>query len=195
MDRIFKKTIIHEIGHYTARTLNHEIYKIGEGVDKIEFEKKNAFEYEGRTIPIKPENYKESNPIINLPEYISIQFYGCIFQSLYLEEEFNNCFAIHKNGEKDVSAYSHHTNDLAKEKKMRISKYFREHHIPKLKSNKEHFAEIFDKDYSNLLRVESFGYTLEMNELRKELDQFLIKHTSYYNELIIKIRTIIQYQY
>jgi hypothetical protein len=58
MNTNIKRTMFHEIGHYTARQLNYKICKNGFGVKEINFKAKNLkddnTEFEGQTVANKP---------------------------------------------------------------------------------------------------------------------------------------------
>ena len=101
----FKRTFIHEVGHFVSYILN-ENHFIGGKVESITIHEKiisNSIDYMGITTPVKPINQKKIKGVINLPEKLACLVYGCIFQSLQQKTKFGDCF-----NNLDSSVNGHH---------------------------------------------------------------------------------------
>lgn len=191
MNEKLKKVIIHEIGHYVARMLNLRVLGVGYGIDRILLVRRAPEVYEGQTIPIKPENYQETQPIKDLPEFIAVLVYGCIFESLYLKTSFAECFAIHAVGKRDLEAYSFWTEELIPQNECQVLRDCIRGYYHNLQINIKEFDQIFQLNYANVLIAEDFGYSIDLDKLHGTLSTFFLNHQVTYMNFIEKLSAII----
>ncbi|GIZ09322.1 hypothetical protein [Flavobacterium sp. UMI-01] len=192
-----QRTFIHEIGHFIARELNKDVFKIGLGVDEIYitgnenfFTSKNGA---GGTKPKKPKDFIENNIVYNPDELVAVLLYGCLFQSIYYKTKFNDCFTIqnYASGKKDAEHFSSLEKYISGQKRKRIVEYLDDEYINVLNSCPEHFELINKLHYEDfILCIRDGDYIIDIEKLRNELKPFSEEHASYYKQLIDRIKII-----
>nr|WP_315172212.1 hypothetical protein [uncultured Flavobacterium sp.] len=188
-----QRTFIHEIGHFVARELNLNLYKVGYGVEKIYISAKDNLTYgSGGTVPIKPKNYNNSDPVKNPVELCAVLIYGCLFQSLYLNTEFNFCFQVQDNANGKIDA--EHFISLEKNSKKRglMIDFVAKEFIELINSEPSHFEIIKKLNFENYIASVNLkgDYIINLDKLKIDLIPFLEEHSKFYKKLVIKFHDI-----
>ncbi len=202
MNQNKKRTIIHELGHYTARRLNLKKGK-GGGVNQIwikEKRKNDIIEFEGGTVPIPPKNYIDDGSIKDKPEFIATVSYGCIFQILFESkspvENFEECFchqnlrnySVRAHGTDDFDKLEHHFSERIKDD---VIKHIKFSYLPILIKNRDHIDQLFEINFDDYLFQRDSLQELNLNRLQADIDNFLITHSQYYYNYLKTLQNII----
>ena len=194
-----KRVFIHEIGHFTARELNCQLYKIGEGVENILIQthsQSNWIDYSGGATARKPKGHIDNGEVENVNQYIAVILYGCIFQTLYLKFEsdykFRECFNLSDsaNGKCDAKEFANMGKYITGSKRKEIVEYTSNISLNKLFSDHAHLKKAFDLEPLNFLKTEEIGFSVNLELLKEELTDFIDEHKKYYSEYITNIERI-----
>ena len=192
-----QRTFIHEVGHFVARELNKKIYNIGNGVEQIfitgDESLMKSIKGLGGTVPKKPENLIENDEVKNPIELTTVLLYGCLFQSIYTNTKFDNCFNIQSNasGKKDVEHFISLEKYFNGKKRRTIVDFFCYNYFEELSLSPNHFNEINQLNYQDYILEKNDGdYIIDIENLNKDLKNFLSIHEEPYKKLIEKISYI-----
>lgn len=188
----------HEIGHYIARELNLRLFNKGLGVAQIRLRvvtnKEGRLDYQGETIAAKPKGYRSTDRIKDLPEYIAVLLYGCLFQVLYDCQknhtiDFTTCFNLKPNnqGFYDCKAYSSLNGYCTHNNRMEIVEYTGNEYFKKLK-NKRHFKNLFEIDPMEFLTENKSYLEADLGRLNQRLTVFIESHMEEYLAYIQRIK-------
>lgn len=190
----FKRCLFHEIGHHTAHELNKRIYNSGLGTNKILIKKaKLENDFNGETQPIYPKNYNLFDPVKNIPGFIAVQIYGCLFGCLYKKSNFYyDCFNLNSSGKEDVERLELINGSFSNDKNQLILQTIY-HHIKNIESNRDHFDKYLfniNLDELNIISNES-EFEINIKKLNAKLDLFFSIHSAKFEEFINKLREIL----
>jgi len=194
-----KRIFIHELGHYTAHTLNLELSNTGAGVAQIWLQEQsgdNFCDYSGGTTPKVPKNHVNDGQIRNKPEYIGALLYGCIFQNIYESKDryipFNECFCQESDKQKEVRAhgkidYSNFHKYLGQKIWPEIMIYVEQEYIGLLRQNIDHFEPLFNLEILEYINVPSKLMYVDLEKLDSNIRPFLETHKKFYASFLTEI--------
>lgn len=193
MDINLKKTVIHEIGHFIARYLNQKTYNSGFGsmemIIKKPINSDNESDYRGINIPNRPPNFSDSDEIKDLAEYFAVVVYGCIFESLFLNKKFEDCFNCSGSGNGDIMQYNFNTNRyLNEDSKLKLLLYIKDDYFAEMKDNHVHFNKLFNLEFEHILKNQGSGFSVDLKKLEILILPFIEEHLVYYNSFIFNLR-------
>jgi len=194
-----RRVFIHETGHFLARTLNLECFNIGAGVENIiikTYGLERVQEYVGETIPKKPNNYVETNNIENVPEYLAVLFYGCIFQSFIKSldsfNNFQNCFnpSNKANGKFDFDAFR--GLDISGIRRKALVDYIQTDYVVSIAEDSSHIDRLLKLDPLKYLLKNKDVFVVNLELLEDDLSQFIEEHKTYYLIFLKNINQILE---
>lgn len=192
MNSKLKKTIIHETGHFIARYLNKKIFNSGFGTEKMVIKKNNSsnkLHYCGVTVPNRPTNYSPFDEIKDFAEYFAVVVYGCIFESIFLNKNFEECFNCKNSGNGDILQFDFNVNKYFNPiTKTQLIHYIKDNYFIELKNNQSHFEVLFNLKFEELLRYQEGEYIVDLKKLEILILPFLNEHTPYYYSFIINLK-------
>lgn len=197
---LLKKVFIHEMGHYVAQELNHELYGIGR-VSSIEFIRETSGEkidYIGKTVSEKGISVNDDNKLINLPERIAELVYGCYFQSIYLDFTLEHCLDINNksaNGHKDAWDIASGLKQFnVKNERQALYSFLHKEYFDDLKNYKSDLKSLFQFDVKEFLLATENGFTTDLNKVYKITSNFRKLHKEDFKGFVEKIKEIIKWQ-
>lgn len=201
MDIDLKRVVIHESGHFVAHMLNQSLYDLGE-VDKIKIKRveiDSQFFYGGSIILIKPPGLDLTKGVINLPQRLAVLVYGCFFQCIFLEKEFESCFDRFDNSKNGCSDHRFYFNalnqfDIPTGADIKLMSYIRDEYFPEIFRNKEEFDQIFNLDYNRVLSNEGDTFHVDLNQLKLLLGKFIENHKEQYKNFVETIKETIDWE-
>lgn len=185
------RVFFHEVGHFVAREINHMLYG-STSTKKITIFPNQIHNhlYEGDTkIHLSVDGNENKPPARQaLAAYLASSTYGCFFQAYFLNTELKKCF--NDNGADDLQKWygslMHNDADFLNSDIAEIDrKYFEE-----LKANQE-LSEIMHLNVNGYLDEESGNtYFVNIEKLRVDINNFILKHQATYKTLIEKYEEV-----
>ncbi|MFD2825961.1 hypothetical protein ACFSYG_05720 [Leeuwenhoekiella polynyae] len=193
----FKTVVIHELGHCLARMLtdfnfNEDDYSLR--IDSVLNRNTGQFlDYEGCFRRKGNYNKIEINEVV-------ITLYGCILQSLYLNEDYIKCFSPSQidsiefyRGKKDYDILYH---KIGADKVSKMRSYINEIFLNKIE--KSDFKDLFNLDFKKYIKDKDelqldkkTLYYIEFYRIN-ELSNLAEKHKSQFNEFFNEIKQIFE---
>jgi len=191
-----QRTFIHEVGHFVARELNKRLFKVGNGVEEIFILKVNNIQKTnigGGTKARIPDLYNH-NEVVDIPEYIAVLVYGCLFQILATKVRFDQCFCLERGsyGLKDAEQFSALAKYLSGSKRKEIFDYFDKTYISLLLDNYQHLRQVLDMKFENFIIEDEQLYKIDLLKLESHLADFFTSHSIFYHKMILDLRNICQ---
>ena len=192
----YRRTLFHETGHYIARKLNLSIYKKGAGIKEIYIKEEkfttNGLDYSGGATAKIPENYVDEGFIKDVPHYIAVIIYGCIIQVLY-QRNFKNkkireCFSLDNSaqGISDMDSFTRIGIEFTGPKRLKLVEYIENEYLDLIEENYKKLEKMVGKE-TFIFEKEGSKYILNLEQIDRLLEDFLISHTKYYKRFIKKI--------
>ncbi len=183
-----RRVFIHELGHYVADTINHQLYGM-RSVKGIEIYKSPSLttDYEGET-KITSEGVRPFKPTQRmLPAYFAALAYGCIFESAYLDMP-DMLFCMDNHGRSDIDK----RNDFVKDPtiKQALSGATDAHYQILVNSNLGQYLQtmIVNKFVRN---GNTDRIQINISLLRTELSSWTRRHASSYIRFVNELKRIL----
>ncbi|MBL0309486.1 MAG: hypothetical protein IPP77_07385 [Bacteroidetes bacterium] len=185
-----RTVFFHELGHFIARELNLEHFKVMGTTKEINiYPSSHSWrEYDGETVPLIPVGEDPNKPIVSIAEQLAVLPYGCLMEAIFIKKEFKTCFAHNDSGGKDVNDWSG-LKDKTKDSKA--LNQIVEEHFTYLSENKI-FSEILNLDVGSfLVQTVERRYSVDLDKLKKAIKPFLNKHEELYLSFVRRIRDLL----
>ena len=195
------RVFIHELGHYIAQELNHELYD-GQGrIGSIEFEEVElpyGVDYIGKTNPEILEGQSKKDKLVNLPEKIAVLVYGCYFQSLFMKTTLKFCLDLTNQSANGFDDAQYIAGGLYQfcinEKRRQLYPFLHEEYFNEIKQNRGNFDTLFEINYLDFLEKADFGYRTDLSKLYEYTTEFRAEHKSDFNDFVNRIKIIIDWK-
>jgi hypothetical protein len=191
-----ERVLWHEAGHIATAYYN-QLHYGGYGTEAIVVVRQHmindSYDYKGAHVPIEPPGYDPAAPIKHPAAKVAILAYGCIFEVIRYDQPLNNCF-IHNQ-------YAHGNDDYNKVGGVAYRFQFFDNrqklydciatHFETIKENPE-WKELFSINMTDLVQSDEDQFTINPEELKRRMDDFLRKHELHYNRLVEQLTDIFQ---
>jgi hypothetical protein len=188
-----ERVFFHELGHMVAHEINKKYYN-GTGTKSIDIwpaeHNRNLFVGEAKVNLSDDEKEKNAPTYKTLPEYLASSTYGCIFQSYLQNEELKKCFE--NNGKDDSEKWYnslriHNLDDYRSEVVAVEREYYA---ILKEKQTLDELMALDFRKYT--IDKGNKHYSINVEDLRNDISDFVENHKITYNELLEKYRFIFE---
>lgn len=189
------KVLYHEVGHFVA----HEIIRrqLGvHGLEKIIIIPRGT-DYEGQSVPLKPEGHRQDTDIQNHAELIVELFYGCFIQTIYIGDGykgFSHCFEYPTgNGREDIEKCSYILNEFGTHKKRQVFELIFQYCGQNLRdSNSLRSLLPSPVEMENyLISIDNEQYNIDLSRLQANSVDLITNLQAGLLQLIEKIRSIL----
>jgi hypothetical protein len=196
MDKDLKRVFFHELGHFVAREINQKYFGVigrAKEISLYESLSKDGH-YGGKTVPEIPDGEDRDKSLVSICEAMAVYVYGCFFESIYLEQNFEKCFCEYGrcNGNQDFLNWWEALRIAdRKEKQEEIHKNDLDY-FDQLRLNKslDKFLSLNVPDFLINSSVEG-KYSVNIDELRRITFPFIQEHELPYLEFTQRIREIL----
>ncbi|MBL7704911.1 MAG: hypothetical protein JNM21_05110 [Taibaiella sp.] len=189
----FKRIFWHEIGHFVAHFFNKEYFgNLGTEIIEITYHPEYN-DFTGRLKPKKPLGQEHLEPPLkDYTNFITTIIYGCLFQSIFTNKEFEYCFDYNKsntNGYDDASKFWDNMRNLKVDKES-IYEIVLEHFNIVKESNCLNL--LFDSNISSLILSKGQNkYEILLDQLELHIVPFLTELKMLYTNFYKKIYSVV----
>ncbi|WP_028523268.1 hypothetical protein [Runella limosa] len=191
----FETVFWHELGHFVAYTICYEEFKILR-VGRIKFFQKKGTDSidAGIIYGAIPKDQGIDYDRGSIPERITTTLYGCIFESIFTEKDFETCFHS-VPALKDKQSFLDESGSYSKKiehitvkyaANLRFKEYFNQ-------LNFNNFLPFFDDFDEEENQIVYYIEEAEVTKLELILQQFLKEHKSDYLQFLQSVRTIMNW--
>jgi hypothetical protein len=185
------RVFFHELGHFVANELNRLYYK-GHSISRFIIQPFNRELnlYEGEVKLAIPEEAKSWPPLLDeLPQILGSLMYGSLFQAIHMDQELND--AVIQNGRDDYEWWRNSLSDndipgCASKFKAVENEYFAQ-----LKEDVVLLLLLKIQPSAFLTEDEDGRLTADLDRLRAETEELILKHFDTYKTLIAKYQGVL----